>query len=273
MLILANGHIIPQTEQSVLLDRNFLHAYGVFTTLKIQNNKVLWFNEHWMRLLKHAQAINIQLPISKHRCFNQIQQLLKQAPSNYPNTNTFKLRLIVTAGVLQADLAAPTQNRHWYIFLEPFKPQLTQHSFCVTLSPYPINEHSPLSGIKQCNYLESILAKQYAINHGYHDALRQNSQGFITGGSSFNIFMIKNKKLYTPCLKSGALAGITRAHIIKSAQEKNIQTIETNLTLKELLTAETVFATNSIINIKRITRINAHDFKLNPTLYEYLTYL
>ncbi len=73
-------------------------------------------------------------------------------------------------------------------------------------------------------------------------------------------FFVKGDVLYTPSLKTGILNGITRAFIIKSAEELNIEVKEGFFTKDELLSADEVFVTNSIQEIVPLYRIEAQDF-------------
>ena len=71
---------------------------------------------------------------------------------------------------------------------------------------------------------------------------------------------MKGDVLYTPSLETGILNGITRAFIIKSAEELNIEVKEGFFTKDELLSADEVFVTNSIQEIVPLYRIEAQDF-------------
>ena len=73
---------------------------------------------------------------------------------------------------------------------------------------------------------------------------------------------MKGDVLYTPSLETGILNGITRAFIIKSAEELNIEVKEGFFTKDELLSADEVFVTNSIQEIVPLYRIEAQDFQV-----------
>ena len=73
---------------------------------------------------------------------------------------------------------------------------------------------------------------------------------------------MKGDVLYTPSLETGILNGITRAFIIKSAEELNIEVKEGFFTKDELLSAAEVFVTNSIQEIVPLYRIEAQDFRV-----------
>lgn len=208
MIVQINGQKTFNTNHT-FLERNFLHAYGVFTTIRIQNHAIQWFDEHWQRLLLHVSCINLSMPVNKQRCLHNIKQLLKTTILLYPQCHTFKLRIIITAGQLHADMAAKSSQSNWYLMIEPLKLKKSI-PWTLTVHHDAINEKSALCHIKQCNYLQAILAKQHARANGYDDALQHNTQGYVVGGTTFNVFFIRNNQLHTPCVDSGALAGIVR---------------------------------------------------------------
>lgn len=102
--------------------------------------------------------------------------------------------------------------------------------------------------------------------HGYyHHALKQkeeyehlvdivfvNSEGYITEGSKSNIFISKGKSLLTPALDCGVLPGIMRGKFI----DMYPQTKEAYITKEDLMAAERIWMTNSIIGIVEVSLIH-----------------
>jgi branched-chain amino acid aminotransferase len=68
------------------------------------------------------------------------------------------------------------------------------------------------------NYTNSILANMEATDEGYDEALLLDSAGFVSEGAGENLFIIKKGVVYTPDLSAGALNGITRDTILRSAR-------------------------------------------------------
>lgn len=71
---------------------------------------------------------------------------------------------------------------------------------------------------------------------------------------------MKDNILYTPSLKTGILNGITRAFIIKIAEEFGIEVKEGFFKKDELLSADEIFVTNSIQEVIPLCRIEGRDF-------------
>jgi branched-chain amino acid aminotransferase len=110
--------------------------------------------------------------------------------------------------------------------------------------------------LKSLNYLNSILGKIEANNSGVDEALCLDKTGFVCEGVGENIFIVKDGKLLTPPLSSGALDGITRTFVIKLAKKMGIDVIEKNITPNELFTADEAFFTGTAAEVAPIHDVN-----------------
>lgn len=80
-----------------------------------------------------------------------------------------------------------------------------------------------------------------AAKSGFFETIFFNSRGELTEGSISNVFVLKNKNLYTPPVKCGLLPGILREHLLqtKRAQEKVLYR-------KDVLNAQKLYIGNSV---------------------------
>ena len=109
--------------------------------------------------------------------------------------------------------------------------------------------------IKSLNYLNNILAKIEANEKGGDEAIFLDQNGFVCEGSGDNIFVIKNDKVYTPFTISN-LKGITRATAIELLDEMGYKTIEANLGLFDLYTADEIFVTGTAAESAPLTKLD-----------------
>ena len=112
------------------------------------------------------------------------------------------------------------------------------------VSPFLVNSTSPLAGVKSCNYLENLLSLEEAKRRGFDEAIRLNEREEIVSASTANVFWIKNKKIYTPALETGCLAGTTREFL-----SENIAVHEVKSQLNEIIEADEVFLTSAGIGV------------------------
>jgi len=138
----------------------------------------------------------------------------------------------------------------------PYLPERYTRGFHLMVSSIQCSSRSPLTRMKTANYLANLLSRQDALSQGADDALLLNEKNFITETSTSNIFFCKNNVLKTPRIENGLLSGITRDVVIELAKQCDIEVLETDIYLKELLDAEEVFITNSIIEVMPVSAID-----------------
>ena len=135
--------------------------------------------------------------------------------------------------------------------------------FKVEISEFKRNPHSILSGIKSVNYLENIYALRAAKEAGSDEVLFLDCKNYISEGATSNIFFIKDGVIYTPTKECGLLKGIIREKVIDIIEKnKHLELKQGFFTLKNLLDADEVFLTNSIIGIMPILRIHHTTYDL-----------
>jgi branched-chain amino acid aminotransferase len=94
-------------------------------------------------------------------------------------------------------------------------------------------------------YVNSILAKVEAIKAGYDEAILLNTHGFVSECTGENLFIVRDGKLLTPPLSSGALDGITRDSVMTIARDFGIEVHEADLVRSDLYLADEAFLTGT----------------------------
>ena len=92
----------------------------------------------------------------------------------------------------------------------------------LTISKVRRNSTSRLCYIKSTCYIENLIEKENAKKIGYDDVIFLNENGYVTETSCANIFIVKNKEIFTPKVEDGLLGGIIRKRIMENCkvQEK-----------------------------------------------------
>ncbi|MDB4992357.1 MAG: ilvE 1, partial [Parcubacteria group bacterium] len=91
-------------------------------------------------------------------------------------------------------------------------------------------------------YVNSVLARQDALDSGYDDCVFLDVSGHVCELSAANIFLVREGVLHTPGQSSDILEGISRATILKLAEDLGIKTVERSIDLTELYVSDEVFA-------------------------------
>lgn len=258
--IILNNRIIDATKARVeAVTSATLYGRGVFTTLAIYGAKPFLWPEHWERLAAHADRCGIdRSALDQETTGALLARLIEQ--NNVENGRARITLLANTSSgtwqlndeiLLKTTLLIMTGDTHKAAFEE---------GLAVTLSPFRVNTNSPLVGIKSVNYLENILAREEARARDFDDAVRLNERGEIVSATMANIFWVSDGTIHTPALATGALAGITRAHVIALATELSIPIVEGVYEIAHLSDADEIFLTSAGLGVGIVTTFDFHRY-------------
>jgi branched-chain amino acid aminotransferase len=110
--------------------------------------------------------------------------------------------------------------------------------------------------IKSLNYLNNILGKVEAIDHGCDEAIMLNLEGYVGECTGDNIFVIKDGKVFTPPTESGILEGITRRFVMDLCADMGIPCNLRNMKPEEVKSADEVFLTGTAAEVIAVTQID-----------------
>ena len=82
-----------------------------------------------------------------------------------------------------------------------------------------------------------------------------DSDGYVSEGSSVNIFIVKDGVLYTPEL-GAILSGITRNFVMQLARDLQLHVIEKKITTAELYNADEAFFVGTAAEVTAIRSVN-----------------
>jgi 4-amino-4-deoxychorismate lyase len=230
--MMLNGDIVE--DGNVILDSGFYYGRGLFETMLVKDVP-LFLKEHLARMNQGLSSIGIDKEITEGEVM---------AASNALRCNNCVLKLVVTE---KNTLFTSRKNN--------YTSEHYSRGFKVKISSVKRNESSQLTCLKSLNYLENILEREKCINEGYDEVLFFNTDGKLAEGSASNVFFIKNKKIFTPSAECGLLDGIVRKFIMN-----NFDVIEGRFSMSDLTNADSVFLTNSIMGIMKVSSIHDKSF-------------
>ena len=267
-----NGAFVDEAEASVSLrDTGLLHAAGVFTTMRANGGRVFRLDGHLQRLRASCEALFIPLLPKDEALVAAVDELLKRN-----ELTDARLRLTVTRGMAEQDpihglRLTPT------VFLtasalEPYPAEYYAKGLTVILlDEQKLNPYDVQAGHKTLNYLSRLAALRSANARGAGEALWFNVHNYLQSGSISNVFVVKDGTLTTPPTnvelrdpavaaataypKSDVLPGVTRAGVLDLARDAKIGVKLASITVNELLEADEVFLTNSIMYVMPVCRI------------------
>lgn len=106
------------------------------------------------------------------------------------------------------------------------------------------------------NYLGSQLMIQEARRHGYHEAIALDAFGNLSEGAAENLFLVRDKVVYTPTVASALLPGITRDTTITLARHLGYTVREEQLPREALYWADEIFFTGTAAEITPVRTVD-----------------
>jgi branched-chain amino acid aminotransferase len=260
-MINANGILLASDADILANNRAFLYGDGVFETLKIVDNKILFFEDHYFRLMSSMRIVRMEIPMEFTMEFLERQILALAEAANltrssrirftvYRNEGGFYLPRTNTVSYLINVAALP--NRFYQIENTVCEVDLYK-DFYIT--------KQLLSSIKSTNKLLNITGSIYAKENGLDNCLVLNDSKNVAGALQGNLFMLTENKLITPPVSEGCLNGVMRRQVLGLAKKmENIEVIESIISPFDLQKADELFITNVIRGIQPITKYRKKEF-------------
>jgi branched-chain amino acid aminotransferase len=271
-VVWLNGSVIDEESATVSVrDTGLLHAAGVFTTMRSYGGKVFRLDQHLRRLRDSCEALFIPL---QHK-----DEVLTRAASEVLERNNLsdaRLRLTVTRGLARQDPLHGLRLEPTAFLtatdLEPYPQEYYQRGLTVILNDeQKLNPYDLQAGHKTLNYFSRLAGLREANRRGAGEALWFDVHNYLQSGSISNVFVVKDGRLLTPPTpqeirdkasatppphsRSATLPGVTRAVVMELAAKEGIEASPAALTVNDVLDADEVFLTNSIMGVMPVCRI------------------
>ncbi len=262
--IWKNGEMVPWADATThVLSHSLHYGSGVFEGIRCyqdpdtQKSYVFRLRDHMERLHRSCKIALIDLPYTVDELCQATIDIIHEnnLPSCYIRPLVYR-----GYGVMGVDpTGAPTDV---VIAVWPWDSYLgaeaLENGVAVGVSSWRqrTNNSIPPSVKATASYMNSILAKMEAKEHGYAEAVLLNEQGLVCEGTGENLFVVRNGILSTPPLSDGLLEGITRDTVLYLADDLEIPAVEESLTRSDLYIADEVFMTGSAAELTPIGSVD-----------------
>ena len=261
-MINFNGEIVPVQNNLLHNNRSFLYGDGVFETLKIVNNKILFFEDHYFRLMASMRILRMEIPMHFTMEFleneilslvsaNNLSQSARARLTVYRNNGGFYLPETNTISYLIK--ANSIENKLYSIEEKKYEVELYKDFYIAK---------QLLSTLKTTNKIINVTASIFAKENEYENCLLLNDSKNIVEAINGNLFVLLNNKLITPPLSEGCLNGIVRKQILNFAKNKlDIEVVEAIVSPFDLQKADEMFVTNIVSGIQPIYKYRKKEYK------------
>jgi len=266
--IFLDGDYVPAGDACIPVDdRGVLFGDGVFETVRSYDGKPFRLQEHLERMAGACQTLRLKQPYAKREVAEAVHTLIRE---NGLESGNARVRITVTGG---PSAGAKTLERsgtaRMFILARPYQPP--PDNFChegisLVISEIRRNATSPLSTVKSSNFLDSLIARQNASDQGADDAVMLSPGGDLSEATTSNLFMVSGKSVFTPDATCGLLPGITREAVIELCADLDIPCAQVATGPEDLLSADEVFLTNSMVEVLPVREVDGRPFGTCPGL-------
>lgn len=260
-MINLNGTLVPISQANLpVTNRGLQYGDAVFETLKISAGKILFWEDHYFRLMAAMRILRMEIPQTFTLEFLE-SEILKT--TNLEESKTHRVKLLVWREA--EGKYTPLDNNVGYsisteILETPF--------YTINEDPYEVElykDHyvmsSLLSTLKTTNKAINVIGSIWAKENGYQNCLMLNDKKQVIEALNGNLFLVKDGRIKTPPLTDGCLKGIIRKQILAILTAVPDYIIEeASISPFELQKADELFVTNVITGIQSITKYRKKEY-------------
>ncbi|MEX0824730.1 MAG: branched-chain-amino-acid transaminase [Pirellulaceae bacterium] len=255
--VYIGGELFDKSDAKIsVYDHGLLYGDGVFEGMRSYSGTVFRLVEHLDRLWESAQAIHLEIPMSKSEMADAVNKTL-----NVNGIEDGYIRLIVTRGSgslgLDPNRCSDPQVIIITDMISLYPEEFYREGLELVTAATIRNHPAALSPrIKSLNYLNNIMAKMEGLRAGCVEALMLNHKGEVAECTGDNIFIVRRGRLLTPPIDAGILEGITRNAVLELAQKAGIVTAEIPFTRHDIFISDECFLTGSAAEVVPVVKLD-----------------
>lgn len=293
-LVWLDGHVVPECGAGIRWDHaGLLEGYGLFETIRVAGGRAFLAGCHAQRITDAAPRLGLEPWLHPRTLTRGIDRLVRESGLVEGVVRVYLLpsgTFPPSAGPVAMDRAALDPERR--DGLQPTllskpchgksgdNPKLhmtwcpQEHDVCYVgtvsallpmipvavgamLAPDLRDPRGPLVGLKTLSRAAETLLLARARAQGAGEALWRNLAGRITEGTRSNLFLIEGRRLVTPPVSEGLLAGITRWFVLSVAKDAGLTPSVELVTVERLLAADEAFLTSTLRGVVPLKSLDA----------------
>lgn len=254
-MVNINGNI--QENSTILIENNrgFLFGDAIFETIKVAQNKILFSEDHYFRLMSAMRICRMEIPMNFTLEYFE-EQILKLTNTNKTNSN-FRVRFSVyrKGDGFYLPKSKDIDFIITYLSLDSHLYELNSGKYEIELYKDAHITKQIFSTLKSNNKMIQITGSIFADENGYDNCLLLNDEKNVIEALQSNIFIRFGSEIQTPSLSDGCLNGIMRKQIISLIKKNSsFEITEKSISPFDLQKADEIFLTNTIKGIQSVTQ-------------------
>ena len=241
--------------------RATMYGDAVFETIRMRDNKLLFVEDHYFRLMASMRILRMPIP-------------MVFTPEFFVDeANRLAEEVAVTDGRLRLQVVRKSEGKYtpddnnecvWWMELEELSSQdytWTSKGLKVDLFKDHYIQPGLLSTLKSSNALPYVLAGIFAKENGFDAMLLVNDKKMLVEANAANVFVLKDNILKTAPLEDGPLRGVFRKNLIGWAKEIGLEIKEESINPFELQKADEIWLTNTISGVQWVEKYRKRTYK------------
>ena len=241
--------------------RATMYGDAVFETIRMRDNKLLFVEDHYFRLMASMRILRMPIP-------------MEFTPEFFVDeANRLAEEVAVTDGRLRLQVVRKSEGKYtpddnnecvWWMELEELSSQdytWTSKGLKVDLFKDHYIQPGLLSTLKSSNALPYVLAGIFAKENGFDAMLLVNDKKMLVEANAANVFVLKDNILKTAPLEDGPLRGVFRKNLIGWAKEIGLEMKEESINPFELQKADEIWLTNTISGVQWVEKYRKRTYK------------
>jgi branched-chain amino acid aminotransferase len=241
--------------------RATMYGDAVFETIRMRDNKLLFVEDHYFRLMASMRILRMPIP-------------MEFTPEFFVDeANRLAEEVAVTDGRLRLQVVRKSEGKYtpdennecvWWMELEELSTQdytWTSKGLKVDLFKDHYIQPGLLSTLKSSNALPYVLAGIFAKENGFDAMLLVNDKKMLIEANAANVFVLKDNILKTAPLEDGPLRGVFRKNLIGWAKEIGLEIKEESINPFELQKADEIWLTNTISGVQWVEKYRKRTYK------------
>ncbi|WP_281846636.1 aminotransferase class IV [Olleya namhaensis] len=262
---MINFNGILQEDNTVISNNNRGYSYGdgLFETIKAVHGKLLFFEDHYFRLMASMRILRMEIPMNFTMEFLEAQ-IKRTLEANNLLSQSGRVKIQIDR--VEGGLYLPESNDVNFIIsvkaIDEDFYLLNENKYEVDLYKDHYLSPSLMSTLKSNNKVINVIGSIYAKENRLDNCLLINTNKSVVEALNGNLFLVKGTTIKTPPLSDGCLKGILRKQIMEIIKLLPDYTLEeTSISPFELQKADELFTTNVIKGIQSITKYRKKEFK------------
>lgn len=251
-IVYLNGDFMPIEEARVpVLDRGFIFGDGVYEVVPVYGRQPFRWSQHYTRLERSLGRLRIDNPFDADGWRRLIDALI----ARHPWDDQF-IYLQVTRGVAKRDHAFPKGVTPTVFGMSSALPLVPAEQLARGVSAVSLPDERWLNcDIKSTSLLGNVLARQSAIDAGAAECVMYRD-GFLTEGSSSNIWVVRDARVLAPPRDRLILEGIRYGLLQELCESQGLPFEMRPISRAEVESADELMLSSATKEVLAITRLD-----------------